>query len=31
MVSTERANHAAPALYRKYGFDQEYVLLGMEF
>ncbi|MGE5509206.1 MAG: N-acetyltransferase family protein [Chitinophagales bacterium] len=30
-VGTERTNEPALAFYRKAGFEQEYVLLGMEF
>ena len=30
-VGTEKMNEAAQLFYRKCGFDQEYVLLGMEF
>ena len=30
-VGTERQNLKAQAFYRKYGFDGEYVLFGMEF
>ncbi|MCR4427174.1 MAG: GNAT family N-acetyltransferase [Firmicutes bacterium] len=30
-VGTERTNTLAQAFYRKCGFDEEYVLLGMEF
>jgi ribosomal protein S18 acetylase RimI-like enzyme len=30
-VSTEQTNHAALRFYRRCGFDEEYVLLGMEF
>lgn len=30
-VGTERSNQSAQAFYKRSGFDQEYVLLGMEF
>jgi ribosomal protein S18 acetylase RimI-like enzyme len=30
-VGTEKENLAAQKFYRKYGFDEEYVLFGMEF
>ena len=30
-VGTEKENVKAQAFYRKYGFDEEYVLFGMEF
>jgi ribosomal protein S18 acetylase RimI-like enzyme len=30
-VGTERDNQAAQKFYRKYGFDEEYILFGMEF
>lgn len=30
-VGTEKTNEAAQRFYRKCGFDEEYVLLGMEF
>lgn len=30
-VGTEQENHRAQAFYRKCGFDEEYVLMGMEF
>jgi GNAT superfamily N-acetyltransferase len=30
-VGTERDNLAAQVFYRKFGFDEEYVLFGMEF
>jgi GNAT superfamily N-acetyltransferase len=30
-VGTEQANFSAQQFYRKYGFDEEYVLFGMEF
>ena len=30
-VGTEKTNEGAQAFYKKCGFDEEYVLLGMEF
>jgi ribosomal protein S18 acetylase RimI-like enzyme len=30
-VGTEQGNLSAQAFYRKYGFDEEYILFGMEF
>ncbi len=30
-VGTEKTNQGAQRFYQKCGFDQEYVLLGMEF
>jgi ribosomal protein S18 acetylase RimI-like enzyme len=30
-VGTEKENLAAQKFYRKYGFDEEYILFGMEF
>ncbi len=30
-VGTEKTNKAAQAFYKKCGFDEEYILLGMEF
>ncbi len=30
-VGTENENHLAQKFYRKYGFNEEYVLFGMEF
>jgi ribosomal protein S18 acetylase RimI-like enzyme len=30
-VGTEKENQAAQQFYRKYGFDEEYILFGMEF